>query len=224
MAKKSMPQHVRIWIYVGILIVVGLIVSAIVSVFFLPTPPSHFELAQEAYISGDFSTALTEFDRAVDENPNNPDYLIGRGLTYLQFENYAFALDDFNSAITLDPESNDTRPYLHGGYITMLAGEYDIAIDALTTAINRGNNSATVYSYRGLSFYNLEDYVSAIADLKTAIDLGETSPEVYKTLGDANYALGNHESALTAYTQYLELVPQPDADVIETIREINAQE
>lgn len=224
MAKKSIPQHLRIWIYVGALAVIGLIVAVIINVFFMPKPPSHYQLAQEAYISGDYSIALTEFNLAMDENNTNPDYYVGRGLAYLNLENYALALADFNTAITLDPESNDTRPYLHGGYIALLAGDNAVAIDAFTTAINLGNNSSTVYSYRGLAFFNIEDYLSAVADLKTATDLGEDSPDVFKTLGDANYALGNNEAALTAYNQYLELTTQPEAYVIENINVINAQQ
>ncbi len=222
MTSKSMPQHLRIWIFVAVLAVIVVIVGVVISTLF-KTTPSHFELAQEAYILGDYSTALTEFDRAVNEDPTNPEYLIGRGLTHLSFENYAIALNDFTTAIDLDPESNDTRPYLHGGYITLLAGEYEVAVEALTTAINRGNNSALVYSYRGLAYYNLEEYATAITDLKIATEIDDSTPEVFRTLGDANYALGNNEAALSAYTRYLELQSQPLDYVIENISVINAQ-
>ena len=223
MANKAMPHYKRTWIYLAGIGLIVFLATVIIGNFFTNTP-SHYDLAQEAYIMGAYSTALEEFDKAVSQTPNEPEYLIGRGLAYLKLENYDEALADLNGAILLAPDSTDTRPYFHGGYIMLISGNYDFAIESLSITIERGDSSAQVYGYRGLAYYNLGNYAEAVIDADLAISIDSSQASYYQLLGDAQYTLGNNAEALSAYTRYVELIPEAESYIIDNINAITAQE
>lgn len=223
MTDKKLSRIPRLWIYIASLVAV-IAVVVVIAVLFLFQEPAHHNLAQEAYLMGDYDTALEEFNQAVAQDSNNADYLVGRGLTHMNLGNFGAALGDFNNAILLDPGSSDTRPAFYGGYIMLISENYDFAVESFNIAIERGESSAEVYGNRGLAFYHLGDYESAIIDAETAISLNNTTADYYKILGDSHYELGNNDLALSAYNSYIELIITPDPDVMSNISVINAQE
>jgi tetratricopeptide (TPR) repeat protein len=52
---------------------------------------------------GQSERALTDFNRALELQPNDPEYLAERGDTYTNLRNYDRALADYNKAIELNP-------------------------------------------------------------------------------------------------------------------------
>ncbi len=68
-------------------------------------------LYTEAYVNrgltkkmlGDFNGALADLDRIIDEFPDNPELLKNRGNLYLIFDLPQMAIDDYTSAIKLNP-------------------------------------------------------------------------------------------------------------------------
>ena len=223
MADKKLSRMPRLWIYLtGLVSVIAVV--AIIAFIFLFQEPAHQNLAQVAYLMGDYDTALEEFNQAINQDPSNADYFVARGLTHMNLGNFAAALGDFNNAILLDPDSSDTRPAFYGGYIMLISENYDFAVESFSIAIERGKSSADVYGHRGLAFYHLDEYESAIIDAETAISLDDTVADYYKVLGDSHYALGNNDLALRVYNDYIELSAVADPDVVSNISVINAQE
>ena len=57
-------------------------------------------------IAGDYERAFEQFDRAIDLNPENPNFYLGRGAAHLRNREPSHAVEDFNKAIALNPASS----------------------------------------------------------------------------------------------------------------------
>jgi hypothetical protein len=53
---------------------------------------------------GNFESAIVEYNKAIEYEPNNAEYYYRRGLTYVQMLNYVLAVEDFEKTIALKPK------------------------------------------------------------------------------------------------------------------------
>ncbi|MCW1968590.1 MAG: protein kinase [Anaerolineae bacterium] len=56
---------------------------------------------------GDYDCAIAEYGKAIELNPNNPDYWFQRGKSYSRNNNETQAIADYNSAIQINPNKHD---------------------------------------------------------------------------------------------------------------------
>jgi tetratricopeptide (TPR) repeat protein len=70
------------------------------------TAQIHFERGEEFFNNKDYSSAIKEFTRVIEMDPNFVRAYAARGLAYFYKDNseYKRALDDFNKVIELDPQ------------------------------------------------------------------------------------------------------------------------
>lgn len=54
--------------------------------------------------AGNFESAIIEYNKAIEYEPNNAEYYYRRGLTYVQMLNYVLAVEDFEKTIALKPK------------------------------------------------------------------------------------------------------------------------
>lgn len=67
-----------------------------------------------SYISENYQTAKVEFEKLVKIKPSEPSYLLYTGNCELKLKNYEAALDLYNSALKLSPESSFNINYSKG--------------------------------------------------------------------------------------------------------------
>ncbi|CAN1300525.1 Protein SGT1 homolog A [Linum perenne] len=87
------------------------------------------EKAKEAFLDDDFQLAVDLYSKAVDLNPNNPDYFADRAQANIKLSQFTEAVADANRAIQLDPKM--VKAYLRKGTACIKLEEYQTAKAAL---------------------------------------------------------------------------------------------
>jgi len=85
---------------------------------------------------GKYETAVNDFNRALDMDP---EYVLahnGRGMAYLEMELYDEAVSDFETAIALDP--GFSLAYFNRGEALYRSGDLDEALKDFATACELG--------------------------------------------------------------------------------------
>jgi len=67
------------------------------------TPHDYFELGNYDYDTGDCTKAIVDYTKAIELNPNFPQFYNNRAYTSMRMHNYKDALADLNKAIALNP-------------------------------------------------------------------------------------------------------------------------
>jgi len=142
---------------------------------------------QVKFESGQTLAALSDFTKAI-EMEQVAVYFGDRGLTYLVIEDYQSAIQDFTSAVELDPLNED---YIQRrGHAKFNTGKYNDAIDDFTLAINTLFRKISLipgkidqnhplnkslqenYLFRGSALLQVEATYEACNDFKAARELG----------------------------------------------------
>ncbi|CAN1778305.1 Protein SGT1 homolog A, partial [Linum perenne] len=87
------------------------------------------EKAKEAFLDDDFQLAVDLYSKAIDLNPNHPDYFADRAQANIKLNQFTEAVDDANRAIQLDPKM--VKAYLRKGTACIKLEEYQTAKAAL---------------------------------------------------------------------------------------------
>ncbi len=120
------------------------------------------------------------------------------------------AIKDYDKAIELN--SNYPRVFADRGYAYNNIGEYDDAINDLTTAIDKGcTNKAEAYNQRGNAYRRKGCLRKAYSDYKNAIAINKHYAPAYNSMGNYYRDLVKNEKALKYYTKAIKLGPKKAA-------------
>ena len=86
-------------------------------------------------------------------------------------------------------------------------GDYDLAVEAFTTAIAFKPDLTEAYGNRGVAYANIGDYDRAIIDYTNAITLNSNDAQSYNNRGVAHYKNSNYDRAIVDYTKAIERNP-----------------
>lgn len=119
----------------------------------------HAERAQEFYRAGQWERALQELREALDQRPDEGEWLFGLGLTLDALERYEEAAEAFQRALQIRGE--DVPGLLHLGIDLLRAGQPESAIDALARVNQLDAAVELGYVHRILAYTLLEDHDQA---------------------------------------------------------------
>lgn len=108
-------------------------------------------------------------NEAIENNPNDPQPYLQRGLAYNHLEEYQKALADFARVIELDP--NNVDAYNFRGTMYYRVGDYEKALADYNEAMKIDPDYALLYFNRGYVKVELENIDSAIADFEKGANL-----------------------------------------------------
>ena len=91
----------------------------------------------------DTGGAITDYGKAIQQNPKHYKALYNRATLYLQQKEYAKAVSDLDAFIVLFPSY--ASAYYHRGMARYYLGEYDKTCADFTMAANLGNQTAADY-------------------------------------------------------------------------------
>lgn len=209
---KIIAAALLISVILGIVVFLGIIFTG------RSAEESAADRGQTAYLAGDYAAALAAFSRALNDDPQNSDLHIMRGLSLMSLEAYDEAQRDFEQALALsDDDDTDPRLYVQLGYIALEQGTYDQAIRYLTQAHARGVDDARLYLARAQAHYQMQAYQAALDDLAQARQLAPDNAALYRLLGDVYFAMEQPTDARDAYEVYLTLTDEPQAYVNERL-------
>jgi PQQ-dependent catabolism-associated CXXCW motif protein len=131
---------------------------------------------------GDYDLALADLEKAlaVDSRKSaiigrilrDPSYAAGyvaRGKKFFKSKQYAKAIEEYDKAIDLAPDTYDAN-YSRGEALYQM-GDYRRAVQSFDRAIAINPESVNAYNDRGNSYYNTGDYDRSIVDYTKAIAL-----------------------------------------------------
>jgi tetratricopeptide (TPR) repeat protein len=119
---------------------------------------------------GKYDKALDWFNKAINENPNNPMALNNRGLIYQDRGLFKEALADYEKAVQITPDYY--IPYANMSMVYVLLEDYKKAIEYADKSIALDSKSNyTAYVNRSIAYGMLKQHDKAIADCNKAIDI-----------------------------------------------------
>lgn len=147
----------------------------LLSVFFLIMPcvlfagEDFFEKGIAEFKAENYEEALTFFERAYKENPNDPRITSYLGLTHREMQNYQDAVRFFRETMNLDPKAADVKFLLAD--VLYSIGSYEEALNIIEAAINEGIRPAQSSYLKGLILLKLKKNKEAVEAFKKAKDL-----------------------------------------------------
>jgi len=143
----------------------------------------HLRTGHTLYRKKIYRTALQEFDKAIELDPNNYRAYFWRGRVNIKVKRLKEAAVDFQMAIKLKPDYAEAYDNL--GWLHMQLEEYDQSINYLSKSLELKPNDGWAYYTRGRCYFQKGDLQKALKDTKTSCSLGyKQGCQAYKEYKD----------------------------------------
>jgi len=155
------------------------------------------------YMSGRSAQAISDYERAIEFNPECAKTYNNRGGAYLALGQYTEAISNFNQAIELDPKYGSAYHNRANAYLG--SGQYTGAILDYTNTLELDPDFAKAYLGRGYAHLAESHYARAVSDYTKAI---EFKPDIARAhyMRAISYAyLAEHDKARSGMLQAVEL-------------------
>ncbi len=139
-----------------------------------PSASDYYHRGLKRYDCKDYRGAVSDYDKALELNPNYFDAYVERGFAEIRLEKYRRVVSDFSAALGLRPHDDSSYWFL-----AMRAdshywlGQYPEAVADYTKAIELTPDNkyrALFYRLRGLNLVQLGDR-QALSDFKRSLEL-----------------------------------------------------
>jgi len=184
------------------------------------TKQGYYDWAQEVKIKSgktlNLNITLSE-DKTQDPDLQTWKDFIALGNTQLSSNDFTSALNSYNQALALKPDSPDA--FLKRGYTYMQMGDrlkasadfeksaelfinehdYQKAAVSYTNLISLNDRDKDSYLNRGICYLKLGEYRKSIQDLKKTVELDSDLFSGYLNLGEAYYKAGEYKLSIESY-------------------------
>lgn len=137
-----------------------------------PQAYDHFIAGYNFYKQGNYNNALAEYNKAIEDDPNNNDIYYYRGTTFLKTGENDKALSDFKKSIELDPHHFES--YRNLDWVFAKQGKWDAIISYWSEFIQLEPEHAQAYLERGGAYYHKGNWDAALKDAKKSCDFGNS--------------------------------------------------
>ncbi len=165
----------------------------------------HFNLALAAQQRGDNRTAVREYRRALEENPDLYPAHHNLGNTLIAAGDAAGAEAHYREAARLSPERPEVWHNL--GYARELQGRAEAALEDYSTALERDPGYAPAHHAIGNLRFAREDLSGAIESYREAVRLDPEFADARANLGNALRSAGRSAEAIEQYRAALRIEP-----------------
>ncbi|VVB09911.1 unnamed protein product [Arabis nemorensis] len=152
---------------------------------------------------GNYTKAISIFDKVLKEEPTYPEALIGRGTAYAFQRELDKAIADFTKAIESNPAA--VEAWKRRGQARAALGEFFKAVEDLTKALVFEPNSPDVLHERGIVNFKAKDFTAAVKDLSICLKQETDNKSAYTYLGLAFASLGEYTKAEEAHLKSIQL-------------------
>jgi tetratricopeptide (TPR) repeat protein len=163
-----------------------------------------FKLAVEQLSPSEYQYALTNFQKALDINPDYYEvYIIRYSLIYMPLGYYQEGINDCTHALRLHPDNSETLTnrgwfYAQLGYHLQALQDYDLALMIRS-------DLEIAYIRRGLSYRSCSNYQKAINDFEQVIKINPYNADAYNNKGIILIDLGEYKDALNILNKAIEI-------------------
>lgn len=156
-------------------------------------------LSVHADISIDKLTVL------IDKEATNAQLYVERGDAYFEQRDFFDAVEDYTTAIELDPELD--QAYFGRGMAQARQGMISEGIADLSVFIKRNPKSSLAYTKRGVRYMWLRDFNNAEKDLLKALALDPENAEAHDDLGVIYAKRQKYEKAAEHFSATIRIDP-----------------
>lgn len=167
---------------------------------------AHSERGIALFEEGEYTSALAEFDQAIELEPYNAFHYVGRALAYGALEEYELALADAERVVVLAPDAPGAYTLRGRAYIS--TSQTELAIADFTKAIELDPEYAEPYYRRGVALRRSGEWPKAVDDFTRAIELNPDDSDSYRIRAFTHSIMGNHDLALLDFDQVIVLDPE----------------
>lgn len=161
-----------------------------------------YEALGDAFLSrGNYYMAHTQYEKALEKNPKNPNLIYKQGVVHLKAENTDNAIALFKQALEMQP---DLAPAMEGlGRAHFAAGNLKAAAGYFNQAVMDDPLLWHSYHYLGMIHDLNGDYAAAITAYSTALTLKPNQGMILNNLGLSLSATGQTREAVAVFQQAL---------------------
>ncbi|GEM_PF-1103741 len=149
-----------------------------------------------------------------------PQAYMGRGEENLLLGKYSKAIEDFTSAIALNPK--EPLYYYNRANAYLDIKQYDLAIKDYSNAIAKNSKLLNAYVNRGLAYMEAVQPLLAIPDFKQALVINPQQSDILNNLGICFAMSGHYDSAEVYFHRVLEINPD-DNEAIENLKLLQSE-
>lgn len=165
--------------------------------------------------AGDFRGAIDDYSMSLSHAPSGNCH-IKRGFAYLMIDNYPMAIEDFNTAITMNDQFNEA--YLGRGISKFEMKDYQAAETDLTRYLQVNKKNAMAYNYMaGIDFLK-QRYQESLNDYSEVIKLDSTYPDAYINRGMMRHYLRDFKGAIQDYDVAIRQNPKRHLHITTVLR------
>jgi tetratricopeptide (TPR) repeat protein len=154
---------------------------------------------------GVWKNSITLWSDTIEKCPTAVAYT-NRGAAYDAQGNHERAIENFNNAISLNPEY--ALEYSNRGLAYKAMGDFDRAIEDYTRAIRLNSKYAMAYCNRGVAYKAKGEIGRAMEDYDEAIRLNPEYAQAYNNRGVAKNALGDQVRAIEDFSMAIRFNPK----------------
>ena len=167
-----------------------------------------FKNGEIHFADADYAKAIEDYDKAIEEDPQDSAIYYRRGISYKRLGKYDSALKDYNRTIILDPKN----PWVYNdrGNIFDMKGNYERAIQDYTKAIALYPNFDWPHRNRGSCYRKTDRLDLAIRDDTRAIEINSKYYKAYRDRGICHFCKGDFEKAQEDFSASLDISANQD--------------
>lgn len=171
----------------------------------------HQERAQKLLDENRLEESLSEFNQAINQNPESAEIYNQRAVVYIHLKKQHLSLSDFNKAVELDPEY--AYRYASRAYARDFFGDTDGAIEDYTKAVELDPTDAVANNNLGILLEKKGYKEKAQKHYKKADQIAKIEEQFNKTMIDKE-GVGLYEKTVTV----------PKGETLQPKKIINATE
>jgi len=143
---------------------------------------------------GDVDEAITHYEVAVDEDPENAVSLGVLGIAYLNANEPEKARDVFERALAINPDSLEAN---HGlGIYHMREADYEQALEMLERAVALKPGDASVRVNIATTMSRLNRFEDALTHISKVLKIDDSNPDAHLVYGETLAQMGDIDGAI----------------------------
>ncbi len=152
----------------------------------------------------DTARAITYYEQAQKQNPNNPTSYVNLGLIYANRGQFELALSTYQKALNLTPNDPDVLTNLIALYTQ--AAQYNDALDLCRTLQEKLPDATQPKKLTGAVAYAAGKFELALIAYQNALDLSPKDPDTLQGIASTYEALDDPKAAQEHWQKWLNIV------------------
>ncbi|MGI4737520.1 MAG: tetratricopeptide repeat protein [Janthinobacterium lividum] len=168
------------------------------------------QAGEQAFRVGNPQAAITQFDEALRQHPQQERVLFLRSKAKYQLKDYQGALLDAQQILAINPDKftgDDYNALLTSGIVYNNLRQFDQARHYLNKAKLADSTDVHLYQNVGYSYLEEQNYAAALVEYRQAVRLDPTVKTGFYGLGRTYYMLKQYPEAIRAFDQAIKLDP-----------------